>query len=112
MLRFNELHQFATGEGQTVAVIDTGVNRHDFLGDRLARRRRLRQRGGNGLDDCDGHGTEVAGIIAADPKDEAIGFQGIAPDGEDPQHPPVQRRTTSSGRRTATRTTPGRTRAA
>src|SRR5262245_16307990 len=35
-LRFDELHRFATGKGQKVAVIDTGVNRHDFLGDRLA----------------------------------------------------------------------------
>src|SRR5437660_8536176 len=28
-LRFDELHKFATGAGQTVAVIDTGVNQHD-----------------------------------------------------------------------------------
>lgn len=78
-LRFDELHKFATGKGQTVAVIDTGVNRHDFLGDRLI--------GGgdyvsdkSGLEDCDGHGTEVAGIIAANPNDPNIGFKGIAPD--------------------------------
>ena len=43
-------------------------------------RRRLRDRGRQGLKDCDGHGTEVAGIIAADPKDEGIGFRGVAPD--------------------------------
>ena len=78
-LRFDDLHKFATGKGQRVAVIDTGVNRHDFLGDRLS--------GGgdyvsdkNGLEDCDGHGTEVAGIIAANPNDPNIGFKGIAPD--------------------------------
>lgn len=78
-LRFDDLHKFATGEGQAVAVIDTGVNRHDFLGGRLT--------GGgdyvsdkNGLEDCDGHGTEVAGIIAANPNDPNIGFTGIAPD--------------------------------
>lgn len=78
-LRFDDLHKFATGAGQAVAVIDTGVNRHDFLGDRLT--------GGgdyvsdkNGLEDCDGHGTEVAGIIAANPNNPNIGFTGIAPD--------------------------------
>ncbi|HEU5472143.1 MAG TPA: type VII secretion-associated serine protease mycosin [Actinophytocola sp.] len=105
-LRFDELHRFATGKGQKVAVIDTGVNRHDFLGDRLA--------GGgdyvadkNGLEDCDGHGTEVAGIIAANPPANSnIGFKGIAPDagivsirqssanyeGKDPTDPNAQTR--------------------
>ncbi|HET9140683.1 type VII secretion-associated serine protease mycosin, partial [Actinophytocola sp.] len=79
-LRFDELHRFATGKGQTVAVIDTGVNQHDFLGSRLSG-------GGDyvadkqGLEDCDGHGTEVAGIIAANPPANSnIGFKGIAPD--------------------------------
>src|SRR5699024_10802062 len=43
---------------------------------------------GLGLNDCDGHGTMVAGIIAADIPDDAtdvprsIGFQGVAPDAE------------------------------
>jgi membrane-anchored mycosin MYCP len=79
MLRFEELSRFATGKRQTVAVIDTGVSPHDYLGKRL-------QGGGdyvvgkdNGLKDCDGHGTEVAGIIAAKPGRD-IGFRGIAPD--------------------------------
>jgi membrane-anchored mycosin MYCP len=105
-LRFDELHKFATGKGQTVAVIDTGVNRHNFLGARLTG-------GGDyvadkqGLEDCDGHGTEVAGIIAANPNDPGIGFKGIAPDanivsirqssanyaGKDPTDPEAQERT-------------------
>lgn len=78
VLRFQDLPQFATGKGQTVAVIDTGVNAHNFLGNRL-------EGGGDyvsnstGLDDCDGHGTQVAGIIAAKPPKE-YGFRGIAPD--------------------------------
>ncbi len=80
-LRFDELHKFATGKGQRVAVIDTGVNPHDFLAGRLTG-------GGDyvaekqGLEDCDGHGTEVAGIIAAKPDNPSIGFKGIAPDAE------------------------------
>src|SRR5262249_45350679 len=32
-----------------------------------------------GLEDCDGHGTEVAGIIAANTP-PSIGFKGVAPD--------------------------------
>src|SRR5690348_14447442 len=36
VLRFDQLHRFATGKGQAVAVIDTGVNPHDFLGERLS----------------------------------------------------------------------------
>lgn len=65
------------GAGQTVAVIDTGVARHRLLphlvpgGDYVA--------DGDGTEDCDGHGTIVAGIIGAAP-DPAGGFSGIAPD--------------------------------
>ena len=79
VLQFSELAAFATGEGQTVAVIDTGVNKHDYLpglkggGDYVVD-------GGSGLEDCDGHGTQVAGIIAANPTSEDVGFRGIAPD--------------------------------
>jgi membrane-anchored mycosin MYCP len=79
VLRFDDLHKFATGAGQTVAVIDTGVNEHAFLRGRLTGGGDYVRRGGNGLEDCDGHGTEVAGIIAAKPTDDEIGFTGIAP---------------------------------
>ncbi|MFD2422300.1 type VII secretion-associated serine protease mycosin [Amycolatopsis pigmentata] len=64
------------GTGKKVAVIDTGVARHPYL---------KVQGGGdyvhpdNGLEDCDGHGTEVAGIIAASTPTD-IGFKGVAPD--------------------------------
>ncbi|WP_167759585.1 type VII secretion-associated serine protease mycosin [Mycobacterium sp. PS03-16] len=68
--------QHSRGAGQTVAVIDTGVQPGprlpdvdpggDFLG------------ATDGLTDCDGHGTLVAGLIAGKPG--ADGFSGVAPD--------------------------------
>ncbi|MEU1544966.1 type VII secretion-associated serine protease mycosin [Nocardia sp. NPDC005745] len=66
------------GAGVTVAVIDTGVQPHPRLpnlvggGDYLAA-------GGDGLSDCDAHGTLVAGIIGATP-DPGDGFTGVAPE--------------------------------
>lgn len=79
-LRIPEAQKFATGKGVTVAVIDTGVRPHPYLGDRLvAGGDYVRTGQGDGTEDCDGHGTEVAGIIAAKtPQD--IGFKGVAPD--------------------------------
>ena len=71
------------GGGIKVAVIDTGVTRHPYFqgrvqggGEYVAHTSK-----GDGLEDCDGHGTEVAGIIAAKPPAGAdIGFTGVAPD--------------------------------
>lgn len=67
--------RFSRGEGQTVAVIDTGVTPGprlpnveaggDYVGDT------------GGLTDCDGHGTLVAGIIGGQPGGDA--FSGVAP---------------------------------
>ncbi|MEV6431528.1 type VII secretion-associated serine protease mycosin [Nocardia sp. NPDC051463] len=71
--------QFSRGGGQKVAVIDTGVNPHPRLpalqpgGDFVS--------SSDGTSDCDGHGTLVAGLIAARPSAED-GFAGIAPDAE------------------------------
>lgn len=71
--------RYSTGKGVKVAVIDTGVepsNRFKRVtggGDFVS--------SGNGLDDCDGHGTMVAGIIAAQPR-SSDGFAGVAPDAE------------------------------
>ncbi len=71
-----KLHTFARGDGQTVAVIGSGVARvsrlpnvipgGDYVGD------------SNGLEDCDHHETLVAGIIAGQPSVND-GFVGVAP---------------------------------
>jgi membrane-anchored mycosin MYCP len=74
-LQLAAVHELATGAGVLVAVIDTGIAPHPRLagrlrggGDYLA--------GGDGLDDCDGHGTAVAGLLAAAPSadDEVVGM--------------------------------------
>jgi membrane-anchored mycosin MYCP len=69
----------SAGGGMRVAVIDTGVTQHPYF-------RFGVESGGDyvdptkgGLEDCDGHGTEVAGIIAANTPSD-IGFKGVAPD--------------------------------
>ena len=65
--------------GVDVAVIDTGINPEPTaFGARLQPGADLVRSGGDGLSDCDGHGTVVAGIIAAAP-DHSTGFTGVAP---------------------------------
>jgi membrane-anchored mycosin MYCP len=77
-LGLQQLWKFTRGAGQTVAVIDTGVARHRLLphlvpgGDYVY--------AADGTDDCDGHGTVVAGIIGAQPDSDESTFSGIAPD--------------------------------
>lgn len=73
------LAPLATGAGVTVAVIDSGVDRrHPQLAGRVLDGTDLLDPGGDGSRDCAGHGTGVASIIAAAPRD-GTAFRGLAP---------------------------------
>lgn len=72
------VRRLADGTGQLVAVIDTGVALHPRLGSRLVGGGDYLA-GGDGLEDCDGHGTEVAGLLAAAPDPVTRAGAGIAP---------------------------------
>ncbi|WP_078067593.1 type VII secretion-associated serine protease mycosin [Streptomyces jeddahensis] len=76
----DQLREQATGKGVTVAVIDTGVD------DSNVQLRGAMASGGedyvgstDGTQDLEGHGTRVAGIIAARPL-KGTGFVGLAPE--------------------------------
>lgn len=77
--RVDELHRYADGTGQVIGVIDSGVAPNARLpklrggGDYIT--------GGNGLSDCDHHGTLIAGIAAARPA-RNDSFVGVAPGAE------------------------------
>ncbi|MEU4677562.1 type VII secretion-associated serine protease mycosin [Micromonospora sp. NPDC023737] len=73
------LAPLATGEGVTVAVVDSGVDReHDQLTGRVLDGTDLLDEGGDGTRDCAGHGTGVASLIAAAPR-PGVAFRGLAP---------------------------------
>ncbi|MEU3573515.1 type VII secretion-associated serine protease mycosin [Kitasatospora sp. NPDC036755] len=88
-LLLNELWQDGrtTGAGVTVAVIDTGVDKHnpqltdkvDAGSNLLVDRETKKPIEGDSVTDPVGHGTKVAGIIAARVS-PATGFVGLAPD--------------------------------
>ncbi|KLO27969.1 type VII secretion-associated serine protease mycosin [Mycobacterium haemophilum] len=78
MLNLPAAWQFSRGEGQLVAIVDTGVRPSPRLpnvdagGDYVE--------SSDGLTDCDGHGTLVAGIVAGQPASSGEdGFSGVAP---------------------------------
>ncbi|PJE19375.1 MAG: peptidase S8, partial [Mycobacterium sp.] len=70
MLNLNEAWQFGRGEGIKVAVIDTGVTPHPRL-PRLIPGGDYVMAGGDGLSDCDAHGTLVASMIGGAPANGA-----------------------------------------
>lgn len=73
------LWRFGRGAGQTIAVIDTGVTAHPRLPTLRGGGDLVLADPAGGLEDCDAHGTMVAGLIAAAPS-PTDGFHGIAPD--------------------------------
>lgn len=73
------LWRLTRGAGQRVALIDTGIAAHRRLSGVVAGGDYVSS--GDGRQDCDGHGTVVAGIIAAAPdQTDGTGFTGIAPE--------------------------------
>ncbi|MFE3103117.1 type VII secretion-associated serine protease mycosin [Nocardia tengchongensis] len=70
--------QFSRGAGQLVAVIDTGVSPHPRLPGLIAEGDYVAA-GGDGTEDCDAHGTIVAGLIGAT-QVGGQGFAGVAPE--------------------------------
>jgi type VII secretion-associated serine protease mycosin len=77
-LKVAEAHRISTGKGVTVAVIDSGVARHpDLTG--VVKGTDMLKPGGDGRTDVTGHGTSMAGLIAANGsgRQQALG---IAPD--------------------------------
>ncbi|SFR09012.1 membrane-anchored mycosin MYCP [Lentzea waywayandensis] len=78
-LNLDQAHRFAKGKGIKIAIIDTGVDpRNPRFGGRVQGGGEYVFGNANGTDDCDGHGTEVAGVAAA-AKTEGD-FVGAAPE--------------------------------
>ncbi len=82
ILQYSRAWAFARGAGVTVAVVDSGVDAsHEQLAGHVANGWDVTgittRRGGT--TDCSGHGTAVAGIIAAQPM-PGRGMAGVAPD--------------------------------
>ncbi|MET8077223.1 type VII secretion-associated serine protease mycosin [Streptomyces sp. NPDC005303] len=77
----DQLWQDTKGKGVKVAVIDTGVDtvNAQLKGGAVANGKDYLHPGGNGRTDKVGHGTKVAGIIAAR-KLDGTGFVGLAPE--------------------------------
>ncbi|MEU4237876.1 type VII secretion-associated serine protease mycosin [Actinoplanes sp. NPDC026619] len=79
-LHVAEAHAITTGNGVTVAVVDSGSYPHpDLKSNLLPGLDETDAAGGNGQNDTVGHGTEMAALIAAQGRGSNTGVQGIAP---------------------------------
>jgi type VII secretion-associated serine protease mycosin len=73
------LAQVTNGAGVTVAVLDSGVDStHPQLRNAVQAGQDMLNRASDGREDCVGHGTAVASLIAARPV-PGVAFQGVAP---------------------------------
>jgi serine protease AprX len=79
-IRLSQLPSGIDGSGVTVAMIDTGIARHEDFGHRVAARVDFTP-GGAG-DDQYGHGTHLAGVIAGDGGASGGKWRGVAPGAE------------------------------
>ncbi|MEO3769758.1 type VII secretion-associated serine protease mycosin [Micromonospora sp. B9E7] len=78
-LRIDQVHKISTGQGVVVAVLDSGVEAtHPDLRGQVLAGGRSYGASGDGRADEDGHGTHMAGIIAAK-SGGRDGVDGIAP---------------------------------
>lgn len=78
MLNLPEAWRFGRGGGVKVAVVDTGVTPHPRLPNLIGGGDYV-MAGGDGLSDCDAHGTIVASMIAAAPGNDATALPAAPP---------------------------------
>ncbi|WP_233197046.1 S8 family serine peptidase [Verrucosispora sp. ts21] len=80
LLRIQEAHRLSQGEGVTIAVPDSGVYPHVDLKSNLLEGFNLMPGDSrSGQDDESGHGTAMAGLIAAHGQANGSGALGVAP---------------------------------
>ncbi|WP_203925431.1 S8 family serine peptidase [Virgisporangium ochraceum] len=78
-LRISETHSISLGDRVTVAVVDTGVDAsHPDLANAVGSGSVVNGVG-DGRTDSNGHGTSMAGLIAARGQQDVVGALGVAP---------------------------------